>query len=33
MTQDIEFADWYDADDVFECYAADAPPLTVENTL
>jgi hypothetical protein len=32
MTQGIEVAVWSDADDVFECYADAAPPLTVENT-
>jgi hypothetical protein len=32
MIQGIEVADWSDADGVFKCYAAGAPPLTVENT-
>ena len=32
MTQAIAVADWSDADDVFECCAAGAAPLTVENT-
>jgi hypothetical protein len=32
MTRGIEIADWSDANDVFECCAVGAPPLTVENT-